>query len=282
MNKLHSILAASLLVSSAFAAERTNPNTPTTEAATEATTAAPVTAEIVVPPVADSAQEAAPTTTATANAAPSLETQLHELESPMNQAPAGVTKEKLYVVQSRYNPLKGRFGMSLGVARNFTGSSYLNMTQINGDVRFHLTDRWSLNLGGAYGFNSFTADADKLMTTSGIVPDAAYVKSREHLMAAFNVFYGKFRLSMDQVFYFDQYVAAGPGLIQTQFGSAPSGNLDVGFVFWAGKRGEVRIGLENEFFNEKRLKSESFERHSLAHLDIGYTFGESSEATERQ
>ncbi len=282
MKKLQTILAASLIACSAFAAERANPNAaptePTIEAAAPATPAAPLPAEMVAPEVAVAPAAAA----TTANAAPSLEAQLKELDSPMNQAPAGVTKEKLYVVQSRYNPLKGRFGMSLGVARNFTGSSYLNMTQVNGDIRYHLSDRWSLNLGGAYGFNSFTADADKLMTTSGIVPDAAYVKSREHIMAAFNVFYGKFRLSMDQVFYFDQYVAAGPGLIQTQFGSAPSGNLDVGFVFWAGKRGEVRIGLENEFFNEKRMKSESFERHSLAHLDIGYTFGESSEATERQ
>src|SRR4051812_48724626 len=68
-----------------------------------------------------------PTTAEAAPAAPSLESQLSELQGPANQAPAGVTKEKLYVVQSRYNPLKGRFGMSLGFARNFTGSSYLNM-----------------------------------------------------------------------------------------------------------------------------------------------------------
>lgn len=211
----------------------------------------------------------------------SLESQLNELQTA-NTAPAGVTREKLYVVQSRYNPLKGRFGMSLGAARNFTGSSYLNMTQLNLDFRYHLSDRWNLNLGGSYGFNSFTTDADRLMRSDGILPDAAYVKNRVHVLASYSLFYGKFRLSMDETFYFDQYVAAGPGIVTTQFGSSPSGVVDVGFVFWAGKRFDVRVGFQNEFFNEKRLKSESFERHGVGHLDIGYTFGETKSAdTER-
>ncbi len=209
----------------------------------------------------------------------SLESQLDDLQAPANRPPEGVTKEKLYVVQSRFNPLKGRFGVSLGAARNFTGSSYLNMSQLNADFRYHLSDRWSLNLGGAYGFNSFTSDANRLMNSEGILPDTAYVKSRAHLLAAYNVFYGKFRVSMEETFYFDQYVAIGPGLVTTQFGGAPSGDLDVGFVFWAGRHFDVRIGLENEFFEENRLKSSSFERHSLGHLDIGYTFG-GAKATE--
>ena len=50
-----------------------------------------------------------------------------------------------------------------------------------------------------------------------------------------------------------------------------------------GKKFDVRVGFQNEFFNEKRLKSSGFERHTLGHLDIGYTFGESktSDSTER-
>jgi outer membrane beta-barrel protein len=203
----------------------------------------------------------------------SLEAELNSLKTPANMPPNGVTHEKLYSVQTRYNPLKGRFGISVGAARNFTGSSYLNMTQLNLDLRYHLSDRWSLVLGGAYGFNSFTSDADRLMSSDGMLPDSAYVKTRAHALGAFNLFYGKFRASMDEVFYFDQYVAVGPGLVMTQFGSAPSGVIDIGFVFWAGRHFDVRLGFQNEFFNEKRIKSSSSERHSLAHLDIGYTFG---------
>ncbi len=301
------------LVTAASATERVNPNAPTdsapvssaavaapesavapvttttTTSASSATTVAPTAATAAtengtqtatVPPTApatasDSAAST-PTAAKTLDSTSSLENQLAELQTP-TRPPAGVTREKMYVVQSRYNPLAKRFGFDLGASRNFSGSSYLNMTQMNLDLRYHLSDRWDLALGGSYGFNSFTSDADRLMAEQGMLPDTAYVKNRAHLLIGYNVFYGKFRLGMDNTFYFDQYVAVGPGIVTTQFGSASAGVADVGFVFWAGRHGNVRLGVQNEFFNEKRLKSSSFERHTLAHLDIGYTFGGSKE-----
>ncbi len=214
----------------------------------------------------------------------SLETQLNDLQVPTNIAPTAVSQEKLYSVQSRFRTLKKHFGMGLGVSQNFSGSSFLKMTQVNLDFRYHLSDRWSLVVGGSYGFNSFTSSADRLMTDTPdyrTVADAAYVKTRAHILAAYNLFYGKFRLSMDKVLYFDQYIAAGPGMVNTQFGNATSGVFDIGLVFWTGKNLDVRFGIQNEFFNEQRTLSSSFERHTLGHFDVGYTFGGDSSSPER-
>lgn len=233
------------------------------------------------------AETATETTPDTAAEMVSLESQLTDLQLPANVAPNAVSRERLYSVQTRYNPLAKRAALSIGTSRNFTGSRFLDMSQVNLDFRYNLSNRWSLVVGGSYGFNSFTADAKKLQAQDGIMPDAAIVKNRAHALVAYNLFYGKFRLSMDQVLYFDQYISVGPGMVVTQNGSSPSGVVDVGFIFWANRKWDVRIGLQNEFFNEKRMKSSGFERHGLGHIDIGYTFGGSespsrmANATER-
>jgi outer membrane beta-barrel protein len=209
-------------------------------------------------------------------AADSLETELQNLELPSNIAPAGISvekAEKLYSVQTRYSELSKRSEVSLGGGRNLTGSSFLNMNQVDLSYRFHINNRWGLVATGSYGMNSFTPETQTLINENQLIPDVAYVKYRSSLMLEANLFYGKFRTGMDKVLYFDQYVAAGPGLIWLQTGRQTAGVLDVGFAFWFGKNASVRLGLKNEFYNRKTLTASAFQHDLLGHLDVGYVFG---------
>lgn len=202
-----------------------------------------------------------------------LTDQMNELKIPENTAPAGVSKDKLYSAQSRYIDLTKKFEFDLGGSKNLTSDSFLNMTGVDLTVRYHFNNRWSVAASGSYGFNEFTESANRLIQHDGILPNAAIVKWRTDLLAGYNLFYGKFRINMDQVFYFDQYVAVGPGMINTQYGTSPSAVADVGFALWFGSNWSARFGAKSDFFNEKKRDTSGTAYHLLAHLDVGYLIG---------
>ncbi len=205
--------------------------------------------------------------------APSLEDQLKLLELPANRAPVAVSTEKLYSVQSRYNPLKGRFEVSLGVARDFTNASSLSSQQLGGSLRYHLNDRWHVGVAGGQVFNEFTETARLLMEREGVVPDVAYAKYRANLEVGANTFYGKFRLSSDTVLYLDQYVSLGAGVVGLNRGPAAMATVDAGFAFWIGRGGVIRIGMKDHIYREKRELSSAMTHHWLGHVQIGWMPG---------
>jgi hypothetical protein len=90
------------------------------------------------------------------------------------------------------------------------------------------------------------------------------------------VFYGKFRVSMDQVFYFDQYVALGAGSVGLNTGRQTAAVGDVGFVLWLGRKGSIRFGVKDYFYNEQRRLSSSRVHDLVGHIDAGFLFGGSS------
>lgn len=209
-----------------------------------------------------------------------LTNMLGDLETPANQAPASVEREKLYAVQGRYSPLKNRSEVSVGGGYNFAGSGYLSMSQLQAAYRFHLSDRWSLGLFGSYNFNKLNESGKNLLAQNQLLPDVAYEKWRGSMLLGFNTFYGKIRFAMDSVTYFDQYVAVGPGIVAMNTGNSAAGVVDVGFAFWLGRGGSVRFGVQNEFFSEKRTQSTVFRNDAVAHLDLGLVFGGAKQVVE--
>jgi outer membrane beta-barrel protein len=209
-------------------------------------------------------------------AAPSLEDQLQMLNLPENQGPAMISTEKLYSIQSRFSPLKGRFELGVGVAQDLTNSAFLSSQQVGGTIRYHMSDRWSIGLAGGQVFNSMTETARLLMQRDGILPDAAYAKYRANLEVGANTFYGKFRLGTDTVLYLDQYVALGGGVVGLNRGPAAMVTLDAGFAFWIGKSGVVRLGMKDHFYCETRELSSSMTHHWLGHIELGWMPGASS------
>lgn len=206
----------------------------------------------------------------------SLQSKLSELAIPENQTPAGMslqTSEKLYAIQTRYSNLARRFEVSLAGARNFNSSSFINAAQFELALRYHISNRVGLVLSGAYGTNSYTSETQTLIQEQNRIPDLAYVKYRTNLLMSYNLFYGKFRLGSDSVAYFDQYIAAGPGLVMMQTGNAFSGVVDAGFAFWLGRNASVRFGVKGDIYQQKTIYTSSTALDLLGHIDIGYVFG---------
>jgi outer membrane beta-barrel protein len=217
---------------------------------------------------------------ATSTQAPSLEDQVQWLNLPENRSPVSISTEKLYSVQSRFNPLQGRVELGLGVSRDFTNSGFLDSQQIQAGLRYHFNDRWSLGVFGGQVFNSLTETAQLLLSREGIVPDLAYARYRAGGEVALNTFYGKFRLTNDQVLYFDQYVAVGGGVVGLPSGAAPMATLDLGFAFWLGRSGLVRLGFKDHIYREERRLSSSITQHWLGHLEFGWMLGEGSKVAD--
>lgn len=203
----------------------------------------------------------------------SLEDQLQSLNLPTNQAPAGISTEKLYSVQSRFNPLSKRLEFSMSAGQDFTNSSFLNSQQVGGGIRYHFNDRWSLGVHAASVFNALTMTAQQLISQDGIVPDVAYAKNRMDATLAFNTVYGKFRVSTDQVFYLDQYIALGAGIVNLDRGASTMGVIDLGFAFWLGRSGVIRLGMKNHLYREQRELSTAMTQHWVGHVDLGWMTG---------
>jgi outer membrane beta-barrel protein len=203
---------------------------------------------------------------------PALEDELQQLAVPTNEMPPAANSEMLYSVQTRLSPLAHRHEITIGGAKNFTSDSFLSSYQIDLGYRFYLSDRWYLGASGSYVFNSFTDAANRLIKAEKLVPDVAYPKFRGDLLVGFNLFYGKFRLSMDKVFYFDQYIALGPGVVSLNTGMQWAAVADIGLVLWMGQA-SIRFGLKDYFFKENRAMSSGMVHNLLAHLDLGIVLG---------
>jgi outer membrane beta-barrel protein len=203
----------------------------------------------------------------------SLSEELQSLSLPANEAPVQLSQEKLYAVQTRFVPLRHRSELSIGGGEDFTGDSFLSTRDLNLGYRFHLSDRWSLAAAGSAVFNTLTGSGQRLLDSDGRLPDSAYAKWRADLTATYNVFYGKFRVSMDQVFYFDQYASLGAGAVGEPSGTQPAAVADLGFAFWIGRSGVVRLGLKDYYYKETRTLSASMGNNLYGHLEVGYLLG---------
>lgn len=207
----------------------------------------------------------------------SIETELQTLKLDQETIPAQVPAERYYAAQSRYSSLKHRLELDLGGAKNFNPSSFVTSEELHADLRFYFTNRFYTALHGSYVFSSMSADGNRLWENEKIFPDIAIVKYRSDLTLGYHLFYGKFRLSMDSVFYFDQYWAIGAGMVNTDNGlgrtTSPAVVGDVGFAFWFGRNWTLRVGLKDYYFKEVRRTGSESVNHFVGHASLGFVFG---------
>lgn len=197
-----------------------------------------------------------------------LDREMKALDLP-DHAPAAMTHEKLYSVQQRYLPLENVNEISLGGGQNLSGNSFLDTWQTELSLRHHFNDRWSAGLAAAWVQNRFTDSARRLEATDGILPEVPFARERYDLTAEANLFYGKFRLTSERVFYFDQYVAFGPGLEHMNESWVGALTGDIGLAIWLGHWGSLRMGLKDYYYNET-YRDETQARNNLTwHLDLG-------------
>jgi outer membrane beta-barrel protein len=205
-----------------------------------------------------------------------LVNELESLNSPTNELPGAIEAEKIYAVKTRYSSLDRRVEFSGGAAQKVSDTGFMNTRDFQLGARYYFNSRWSAGASYSYVSNQFTSTSQRLYETQKIVPDLPYVKSRMELTARYNLFYGKFRLSMDRVLYFDQYVSAGPAMMGLSNGNVMGGVIDAGLAFWIGQNWSSRLGVKDYIYNETSLNppfGKSLTNNVMIYLDFGYLFG---------
>jgi outer membrane beta-barrel protein len=235
------------------------------------------TARATTPAAKTKAAGAAPATSPTVAALVGDLDQLAD-DSLVGAAPA----EKLYVVQDRARPMTNAFEIAVGGGRNLRSSVYVEQTQLDAELVYHWSDRFYTAMSGSKVFNKLTPSGERLWDDEGIYPDTAFVKARYDATMGFNLIYGKARMTRDSVFYFDQYLALGGGVVQQSDGvdetRSPAVVGDVGFALWFGRWTSARIGVNDDSFVERRQLSSGRVHHLVGYSSVGLVLGGSDHA----
>ncbi len=200
-----------------------------------------------------------------------LESELSSLEVS-NKVPSNISKEKLYSIQLRSVSLVKRSEVNLGWGQNLSSNSFLKSQQLDVKYMFHFNDKWALGLGYSQVYNEFTDSARRLADIQGVYPDLDFAKSRAEITAEYNIFYGKFRFTQDQAFYFDNYFALGMASSQLGSGTAQGPVADLGFAFWLSRWGSLRLGLKDYAYSEKRALTSGSANYVNGYVKMGYLF----------
>lgn len=202
-----------------------------------------------------------------------LEKELESLNMPVNQGPANASIENLYSVQTRLMPLTRKHEITLNVGKNMNAGGLLNSEQIGGTYRYHVNDKFSFGVGGYKVFNEISTDGKDVLRAGRIVNPKDYVSQQYEAHVSYNLFYGKFRLGLNRVFYFDQYLSLGAGIAELASGNTQMISPEIGLAFWMGTMGSIRLGVRNELYNEQTLDGESLNHNLVTYLGIGILFG---------
>ena len=210
-----------------------------------------------------------------ANTNEGVERELESLQLPESTAGSFVAEEKLYSVQSRHASLNKRFELSLAGLEQFTDTGFIASREVALGVRYYFNSRWSLGGSYSYAFNELTEATDNFFALEGVLPKVAYTKSRVDATARYLLFYGKFRLSMDRVLYFDHYISLGPSLNVLDTGSYAGVAAETGIMFWLGQNWNVLFGVKNYSFFKDRLggDDQEFVNQAKIYLSAGFLFG---------
>jgi len=202
-----------------------------------------------------------------------LNKRLDDLRIPDDKITPIVSADKYYLVNERYSSLTNRHEVSMLGGHNFNAVSHLDNKQLGAAYRYHLDPRFSFALKYQVYQNQLTDAGKKLYDDQKILPDADYALKSTTLMVNMNTIYGKMRITEKQVVYFDQYVGIGYGDIDLARGLQKMINLDLGFAFWLGKNMSARIGLNNEFYEQRKLTGVENIHNAMGYIEFGYLFG---------
>lgn len=202
-----------------------------------------------------------------------LEGKLDALNIPDDKVSPVLSREQLYIVNTRYSSLINRHEFTIQGAYDFTADSHLDVSQAAASYRYHLNSDWSFGLRYTRYSNKLTGAGQRLLDDQRLVPDTDYALNAQEIFATYNTIYGKLRWSKDTVVYFDQYISIGAGKIELASGKTNLGLVDLGLAFWLGKHMSARMGVKNEFYNQILRQGEDLQHNAMGYIEFGYLFG---------
>lgn len=204
-----------------------------------------------------------------------LTKKLDELRVPDDKVSPMISQDKLYIVNKRYSSLVNRHELSFAGLNNLTSVSHIDNTALSGLYRYHVNSTFSVGIRYTDYYNKLTPAGEKLYREEKILPDTDFALKSTSAFVGFNTFYGKMRLTEKSIVYFDQYINLGYGNVElARNGSQKLINIDLGFVFWGGKNFSTRIGLNNEFYSQRKVSGLSNVHNAMGYIELGYLFGE--------
>jgi len=203
----------------------------------------------------------------------SLENKLDQLNIPSDRVTPLVSRDKLYIVNSRYSNLNKRHELSFAGGNNYTAESHLVNRQMALSYRFHYSSRVSGGIRHTDYQNELSEAGKTLFKNKALVPDSDFAFKSTEAFITYNTIYGKMRVSKTKVVYFDQYVSIGAGKIDLASGEETLTNVDLGVAFWLGSNMSARIGVKNEFYVQGRLNGKEKVHNAVGFIEFGYLFG---------
>src|SRR5687768_17218709 len=89
----------------------------------------------------------------TAAFADSMEAKLEALNIPDNQISPVISRDKVFVLNTRYSSLTNRHEATLAGANNFNAESHMESQNASFSYRYHISPKWSLGLRHTEYFN---------------------------------------------------------------------------------------------------------------------------------
>ena len=203
-----------------------------------------------------------------------LDSQLESLHMSWDRLPNIISREKIYAIQNRHNNLEKKHEIVIGAGNQLLGNGLLSQRKLGINYSYYLNMNWAVKVGGTRSFNQLNDNGEILFHRQEILPDKDFSRHSFDVQAVYNAFYGKFRLSMERVFYFDQYFSLGLGSVNLYSGTTPMMMGDVGLSVWVSKNILIRMGLRNEWYREKRVTRTATNYNFIAHTGLGYLFGQ--------
>jgi outer membrane beta-barrel protein len=210
-------------------------------------------------------------------ASDSMTKNLEALNIPDDQISPTISRDRIFVLNTRYSSLTNRHEATIFGGNNFTAPSHMDQRDAGLTYRYHINPKWSIGLRHTEYYNDLNNSGKTLLTQNSLVPETDYAKSSNEIFGSYNLFYGKMRMTQKTVVYFDQYIALGAGKIDLASGSTNMGLLDLGVAFWIGNHMSARFGLKNEFYKQTLLEGNQKNVHNAnGYVEFGYLFGEGS------
>jgi outer membrane beta-barrel protein len=210
-------------------------------------------------------------------ASDSMTKNLEALNIPDDQISPTISRDKLFVLNTRYSSLTNRHEASIFGGNNFTAPSHMEQRAVGLTYRYHINPKWSVGLRHTEYYNNLNNSGKTLLGKEALVAETDFAKSSNEIFGSYNLFYGKMRMTHKTVVYFDQFISLGAGKIDLASGSTNSGILDLGIAFWMGSHMSARIGLKNEFYKQTLLNGDNNNVHNAnGYVEFGYLFGEGS------
>ena len=187
------------------------------------------------------------------------------------------------VIQQRPNIRAGRLEIQTLFGLGLADTMFRHKAPVL-NARYHITERWSVGGSGAYYFpdthgfdaplSSTSATFDDVTATFELFPEKAVIEWFAGIDAAFIPIDGKFALFNRHIFYFDFYLVAGGGVIQTSRSATPKpvGVVGIGWRLAFNRWLALNLEFRDHLYVENYNAGDEFVNHVMFQAGLSWWF----------